>query len=112
MAAHPGGAKTDGGIGCARKPAHRGIARRQRALDWRSSGTCRSRGSATSLGRTFFESVSQQSGADGDSRPDGKDCLDANISFLELVGASREAVLAGSTKFWADESTPTAISEE
>jgi two-component system, cell cycle sensor histidine kinase and response regulator CckA len=45
-------------------------------------------------------------------RPDGKDCLDANVSFLELVGASREAVLAGSTKFWADESTPTAISEE
>jgi len=45
-------------------------------------------------------------------RPDGKDCLDANTSFLELVGASREAVLAGSTTFWADESTPTTVREE
>jgi two-component system, cell cycle sensor histidine kinase and response regulator CckA len=45
-------------------------------------------------------------------RPDRKDCLDANISFLELVGASRQAVLAGSTKFWADESTPSTIREE
>src|SRR6266700_497551 len=44
--------------------------------------------------------------------PDGKDCLDANTSFLELVGASREAVLAGSTTFWADESTPTTVREE
>src|SRR5438094_7075185 len=45
-------------------------------------------------------------------RPDGKDCLDANTSFLELVGASREAVLAGSTTFWADESTPATVREE
>src|SRR5438105_7022830 len=45
-------------------------------------------------------------------RPDRKDCLDANTSFLELVGASREAVLAGSTTFWADESTPTTVREE
>ena len=45
-------------------------------------------------------------------RPDGKDCLDANISFLELVGASREDALAGSTTFWADDSTPAKIREE
>jgi len=45
-------------------------------------------------------------------RPEGKACLDANISFLELVGASREAVLAGSTTFWADESTPTVLRRE
>jgi len=45
-------------------------------------------------------------------RPEGKACLDANISFLELVGASREAVLAGSTTFWADESTPTVLRQE
>jgi len=45
-------------------------------------------------------------------RPDGKDCLDANTSFLELVGASREAVLAGSTTFWADETTPTLVRQE
>src|SRR6267143_2560378 len=45
-------------------------------------------------------------------RPDGKDCLDANTSFFELIGASREAVLAGSTTFWADESTPTTVREE
>jgi PAS domain S-box-containing protein len=45
-------------------------------------------------------------------RPEGKACLDANMSFLELVGASREAVLAGSTTFWADESTPTVLRQE
>ena len=45
-------------------------------------------------------------------RPDGKYCLDANASFLELVGASREAVLAGSTTFWADESTPASLRQE
>ena len=45
-------------------------------------------------------------------RPEGKACLDANVSFLELVGASREAVLAGSTTFWADESTPTLVRQE
>src|SRR5438094_5541237 len=31
--------------------------------------------------------------------PNGKDCLDANTSFFELIGASREAVLAGGTPF-------------
>ena len=36
-------------------------------------------------------------------RPDGKDCLDANSSFLELVNATREAVLAGETPLWAKE---------
>ncbi len=45
-------------------------------------------------------------------RPEGKACLDANVSFLELVGAPREAVLAGSTTFWADESTPTVLRQE
>src|SRR5438477_4284471 len=45
-------------------------------------------------------------------RPDGKYCLDANACFLELVGASREAVLAGSTTFWADESTPASLRQE
>jgi PAS domain S-box-containing protein len=45
-------------------------------------------------------------------RPEGKACLDANVSFLELVGASREAVLGGSTTFWADESTPTVLRQE
>ena len=45
-------------------------------------------------------------------RPEEKACLDANISFLELVGASREAVLEGSTTFWADESTPALVRQE
>ncbi|MGH9808798.1 MAG: two-component system sensor histidine kinase NtrB, partial [Terriglobia bacterium] len=35
-------------------------------------------------------------------RPDGSDCLDANASFLELVGASRDAVLSGSVQWWGD----------
>ena len=44
-------------------------------------------------------------------RPDGKDCLDANSSFLELVNATREAVLAGETSLWAEEETATEIGE-
>ena len=45
-------------------------------------------------------------------RPDGKGCLDANASFLELINAERDAVLAGETTLWADEATAAAISEE
>jgi two-component system, cell cycle sensor histidine kinase and response regulator CckA len=35
--------------------------------------------------------------------PDGKNCLDANCSFLELIGSEREAVLTGELSLWADE---------
>lgn len=45
-------------------------------------------------------------------RPDGKGFLDANASFLELVGAERDAVLAGDTPLWSDEATATTIREE
>src|SRR5205085_2828978 len=45
-------------------------------------------------------------------RPDGKGCLDANVSFLELVGAKRDAVLAGETALWADDVTALAIRDE
>ncbi len=45
-------------------------------------------------------------------RPDGKGWLDANVSFLELVGAKRDAVLAGETTLWADEAAATAIRDE
>src|SRR5438132_1820138 len=45
-------------------------------------------------------------------RPDGKGSLDANASFLELVGAERDAVLAGDTPLWSDEATATTIREE
>jgi PAS domain S-box-containing protein len=38
-------------------------------------------------------------------RPDGSDCLDANASFLDLVGATREAVLAGTAQWWNDPAT-------
>ena len=38
-------------------------------------------------------------------RPDGSDCLDANVSFLELIGATREAVLDGTTQWWSDPAT-------
>ena len=38
-------------------------------------------------------------------RPDGSDCLDANASFLDLVGATREAVLAGNAQWWSDPAT-------
>ena len=43
-------------------------------------------------------------------RPDGSDCLDANASFLDLVGATREAVLAGSAQWWSDPTTASACS--
>jgi PAS domain S-box-containing protein len=45
-------------------------------------------------------------------RPDGGDCLDANISFLELLGTDRETVLLGHTKFWAEEATAATIRDE
>lgn len=35
-------------------------------------------------------------------RPDGSDCLDANASFLSLVDASRDTVLAGKVQWWSD----------
>ncbi|MEP6936618.1 MAG: response regulator, partial [Chthoniobacterales bacterium] len=45
-------------------------------------------------------------------RPDGKVCLDANVSFLELLNAEREAVLAGETTLWANDATAVAIRDE
>jgi two-component system cell cycle sensor histidine kinase/response regulator CckA len=45
-------------------------------------------------------------------RTDGKGCLDANASFLELVGAERDAVLAADTLPWSDEATAATIREE
>jgi PAS domain S-box-containing protein len=35
--------------------------------------------------------------------PDGKHCLDANGSLLELIGAESEALLAGELSLWAEE---------
>ncbi len=45
-------------------------------------------------------------------RPDGKSCLDANTSFLELIGAERETVLAGEMKLFANEETVLTICED
>src|SRR5216684_916141 len=45
-------------------------------------------------------------------RPDGKGCLDANASFLELVDDERAAVLVGDTKLWADDATAVTIRED
>ena len=42
----------------------------------------------------------------------GKGCLDVNGSFLELVGAERDAVLAGDTPLWCDDAIATAIRED
>ena len=38
-------------------------------------------------------------------RPDASECLDANASFLDLVGATRDEVLAGSAHWWSDPKT-------
>ncbi len=45
-------------------------------------------------------------------RPDGRGCLDANISFLELIGAEREAELTGDTSLWADNATAVVLREK
>jgi two-component system cell cycle sensor histidine kinase/response regulator CckA len=42
-------------------------------------------------------------------RPDGSDCLDANASFVDLVGATREAVLAGNAQWWSDPTTASVL---
>jgi len=42
-------------------------------------------------------------------QPDGSDCLDANTSFLDLVGATREDVLAGRVQWWSDPKTDSAL---
>ena len=42
-------------------------------------------------------------------QPDGSDCLDANASFLDLVGATREAVLAGRAQWWSDPKTDSTL---
>ncbi len=45
-------------------------------------------------------------------RTDSAGFLDANQSFLELLGASREKVLSGSTSFWSDEDTTQVLVDE
>ncbi|MGI8435728.1 MAG: response regulator [Chthoniobacterales bacterium] len=45
-------------------------------------------------------------------RPDASDCLDANASFLDLVGATREEVLAGAVKWWNDPATADLVREK
>jgi two-component system, cell cycle sensor histidine kinase and response regulator CckA len=45
-------------------------------------------------------------------RHNGEGCLDVNASFLELVGAERDPVLAGDTPLWYDDATATTIREE
>ncbi|MBA2584924.1 MAG: response regulator, partial [Chthoniobacterales bacterium] len=45
-------------------------------------------------------------------RPDGNGCLDANVSFLELINAERAAVLAGEMRLWGDDATAMAICEK
>ena len=42
-------------------------------------------------------------------QPDSSDCLDANASFLDLVGATRETVLAGRAQWWSDPKTDSAL---
>ncbi len=44
-------------------------------------------------------------------RLDHRGCLDANVSFLELLGATRDAVLTGEIS-WADDSTLIAVRKE
>ncbi|MEP7071226.1 MAG: response regulator [Verrucomicrobiota bacterium] len=45
-------------------------------------------------------------------QPDGNCCLDANASFLELIGAERDTFLGGRASFWAEDATPTIIHDE
>jgi PAS domain S-box-containing protein len=45
-------------------------------------------------------------------RHNGEGCLDVNASFLELVGAERDPVLAGETLLWCDDATAATIRED
>ncbi len=45
-------------------------------------------------------------------KPEGKGCLDANTSFLELIGVERERMLGSGMKLWADEGTAEAVREK
>lgn len=45
-------------------------------------------------------------------KPDGNGCLDANSSFLELIGANLENVVANGMKLWADGATGEAVREK
>lgn len=45
-------------------------------------------------------------------RADGSGFLDANTSFVELLGASREDVLAGTSPLWADDKITASLAEE
>lgn len=45
-------------------------------------------------------------------KPDGNGCLDANTSFLELIGADRDTVLACDKPLWSDEEIPRTIRDE
>ena len=45
-------------------------------------------------------------------RADGTGFLDANTSFVDLLGASREAVLAKTDSFWAEDGTAAALAGE
>ena len=109
MAAHPDGRPANGGTRCAREPAHHRTARSQRSPHRRSRRACCSRGRAATFRGAILQSVPWQSCADGIQRPDGSDCLDANASFLDLVGATREAVLAGRAQWWSDPKTDSAL---
>src|SRR6266404_5402687 len=45
-------------------------------------------------------------------RHNAEGCLDVNASFLELVGAERDPVLAGESPLWCDDATATTIRED
>jgi PAS domain S-box-containing protein len=45
-------------------------------------------------------------------KPDGSGCLDANSSFLEIIGTDLDHVRANGMKLWADEATGEAIREK
>lgn len=44
--------------------------------------------------------------------PDGKVCLDANTSFLDLIGADRKTFLANAAHFWSEDATAKTIQQE
>ncbi len=45
-------------------------------------------------------------------KPDGCGCLDANSSFLDLIGATLDQIVANGMKLWADEATGEAVREK
>ena len=110
VAAHADGRPANGRTRRAGEPAHHRTARGQCSAQRRSRRAHCSRGCRCTTSEERFSKAFHGSPVPmAIQRPDGPDCLDANASFLDLVGATRETVLAGRAQWWSDPETDSAL---